>query len=90
MNNLARLLSNPRPDLHIVAAGRADALRSAYGNWTQTLRRSRLGLALKPDIDRDGDLFGVTLPRKGPTQFAPGRGYLIADGQFELIQAVQR
>jgi S-DNA-T family DNA segregation ATPase FtsK/SpoIIIE len=90
MNNLARLLSNPRPDLHIVAAGRADVLRSAYGTWSQTLRRSRLGLALKPDIDRDGDLFGATLPRKGPSQFAPGRGYLIADGQVELVQAVQR
>jgi S-DNA-T family DNA segregation ATPase FtsK/SpoIIIE len=90
MNNLARLLSNPRPDLHIVAAGRADVLRSAYGTWTQTLRRSRLGLALKPDLDRDGDLFGVTLPRKGPSQFAAGRGYLVADGQVELIQAVQR
>jgi S-DNA-T family DNA segregation ATPase FtsK/SpoIIIE len=89
-NLLSRALSENRADLHVIGAGKADALRSAYGHWTQGLRRSRIGLALKPDIDRDGDLWGGSLPRKGPTQFAPGRGYLIVEGEVELTQAARR
>ena len=37
---IARLLS-ARPPLHVVAAARADALRSLYGHWTQEVRRRR-------------------------------------------------
>ncbi len=87
---LSRTLSEHRADLHVIGAGKADGLRSAYGHWTQGLRRSRLGLALKPDLDRDGDLWGATLPRKGPSQFPPGRGYLIVEGEVELTQAAKR
>lgn len=87
---LTRALSETRADLHVIAAGRADGLRSAYGHWTQSLRRSRLGLALKPDLDRDGDLWGASLPRKGPSQFPAGRGYLIIEGEVELTQATRR
>ena len=89
-NSLARLLDESRVDLHVIAAGRADALRQAYGHWTQGVRRSRLGLALKPDLDRDGDLWGATLPRKGPDQYPPGRGYLVVEGEVELTQAAHR
>ncbi|MDQ1505540.1 MAG: segregation ATPase FtsK/SpoIIIE, family [Actinomycetota bacterium] len=89
-NLLSRALDETRVDLHVVAAGRADALRQAYGHWTQGLRRSRIGLALKPDMDRDGDMWGASLPRKGPDQFPPGRGYLVVEGQVELTQAVHR
>jgi S-DNA-T family DNA segregation ATPase FtsK/SpoIIIE len=89
-NLLARVLSEHRADLHVIGAGKADGLRSAYGHWTQGLRRSRLGLALKPDVDRDGDLWGTSLPRKGPTQFPPGRGYVIIEGEVELTQAAKR
>jgi S-DNA-T family DNA segregation ATPase FtsK/SpoIIIE len=87
---LSRALSENRPDLHVIGAGKADGLRSAYGHWTQGLRRSRLGLALKPDLDRDGDLWGASLPRKGPSQFPPGRGYVIVEGEVELTQAARR
>ena len=89
-NLLSRALAEHRADLHVIGAGKADGLRSAYGHWTQGLRRSRIGLALKPDIDRDGDLWGASLPRKGPTQFPPGRGYLIVEGEVELTQSARR
>jgi S-DNA-T family DNA segregation ATPase FtsK/SpoIIIE len=89
-NLLSRALSENRSDLHVIGAGKADGLRSAYGHWTQGLRRSRLGLALKPDLDRDGDLWGATLPRKGPSQFPPGRGYVCIEGEVELTQAAHR
>ena len=87
---LSQALDVSRVDLHVIAAGRADALRQAYGHWTQGLRRSRMGLALKPDLDRDGDLWGASLPRKGPDQYPPGRGYLVVEGEVELTQAAHR
>jgi S-DNA-T family DNA segregation ATPase FtsK/SpoIIIE len=86
---LAALLARRRPDLHVVAAGRADALRSAYGHWSREVRRSRLGLALKPEPD-DGDLWQVAFPRRAPTIGLPGRGYLVVDGRFELFQTARQ
>ena len=90
MNALNRLLSASRPDLHVIAAGRADVLRGTYGNWTATLRRSRMGIGLKPDPDRDGELFGATFPRKATNQWPVGRGYAVAEGNIEVIQAAHR
>ncbi|HEV3000875.1 MAG TPA: FtsK/SpoIIIE domain-containing protein, partial [Solirubrobacteraceae bacterium] len=84
--DLATLLAERRPTLRAVVAGRADALRTAYGHWTDIARRSRTGVLLKPD-DADGDLLGVALPRRAG-RFGTGRGYLVADGDVELIQAV--
>ena len=72
--------------LTVVVAGRVDALRSAYGHWTQVLRRQRRGLLLRPTSDLDGDVLGVTLPRREAVPAAPGRGYLVADGGCALVQ----
>ena len=81
---MARLLQ--RDKTRFVIAARPDALRAAYGHWTQLVRRSRLGLLLRPQLDLDGDLFGVGLPRRELVDPAPGRGYLVADGQHQLVQ----
>jgi S-DNA-T family DNA segregation ATPase FtsK/SpoIIIE len=83
---LARLLESPQPHLHVVAAGRTDTLRRAYGHWTQKVRESRCGLLLVPDVDMDGDLVGVTLPRVERLPPIPGRGYLASNGTVEVIQ----
>jgi S-DNA-T family DNA segregation ATPase FtsK/SpoIIIE len=80
------LLSVGRPDLHVIAAGRSDALRSLYRHWTQTVRRSKNGLLLRPNIDMDGELAGVTLPRRSPVPFVVGRGYLAQNGELEIVQ----
>ncbi|HET9442895.1 MAG TPA: FtsK/SpoIIIE domain-containing protein, partial [Acidimicrobiales bacterium] len=85
---LAGLLGAHHPGIHVVAAARPDALRSAYGHWTRDLRRSRLGLALRPEAE-DGDLFGTTLPRRHPPAPLPGRGYLVVDGAPEVIQVAR-
>ena len=69
----------------LVVAGRPDVLR-AYGHWTQVVRRSRLGVLLRPQSDADGDLLGVALPRRRPPLSVPGRGYLVTDGGCELVQ----
>ncbi|GIF07977.1 FtsK/SpoIIIE domain-containing protein [Actinoplanes siamensis] len=83
---IAGLLGAARPDLHVIAAGRSDSLRTLYGHWTQTLRRSKVGLLLRPNIDLDGDLLGVTLPRRAPVRLGPGRGYLVHNGEWDIVQ----
>jgi S-DNA-T family DNA segregation ATPase FtsK/SpoIIIE len=82
---IASLLTQAACDLHVIAAGRADRLRGAYGHWTTSLRRSATGLALRPDVDVDGDLWGVRFPRQvdGLNQ---GRGLLVCDGTVEVVQ----
>lgn len=87
---LAGLIGKGRPDLHLVVAARPDSLRTNYIHWTVPIRTSRQGLALKPNLDQDGNLWNLFLPRSGPTSFVPGRGYLIAEGQPELVQAARR
>jgi S-DNA-T family DNA segregation ATPase FtsK/SpoIIIE len=83
---LTELVNGRQAGLRIVAAGSADAIRSMYGHWIQDLRRSRIGCALRPNLATDGDLWQTQLPRRGPDHFPAGRGYLLADGQVELVQ----
>jgi S-DNA-T family DNA segregation ATPase FtsK/SpoIIIE len=78
--HLARLVADRRPVRHVIAAGRADRLRSRYGHWTREVRADGAGLLLQPDLDLDGDLLGVRLPRRAPVADAPGRGWLAGTG----------
>ena len=82
---LKALASQSRPGLHIVAAGRADRLRTAYGHWTSEIRFSRTGVLLQP-TPLDGDLFTIQLPTRPTLPNIPGRGYLIQNGQPSIIQ----
>jgi len=75
-----------RSDVLVLAAGRADTLRGLYSHWTRTVRQSRAGLLLQPDIDLDGDLLAVRLPRRTMTAIGPGRGYLCLGGDTHLVQ----
>ncbi len=86
---ISDLLERERPDLHLVIAGRPDALRSLFGHWTQTVRRSKLGLLLKPNLDLDGELLGVALPRRQRVPMQAGRGYLVSNGEVDLIQGAR-
>ncbi|MEU1670290.1 FtsK/SpoIIIE domain-containing protein [Streptomyces sparsogenes] len=83
---LEQWLSSPAAGHHLIAAGRADALRRAYGHWTQRARDSRCGLLLSPDHDLDGDLLGTELPRYDRMEPLPGRGYLVVDGIAAGVQ----
>jgi DNA segregation ATPase FtsK/SpoIIIE, S-DNA-T family len=83
-------LLGARPDLHVVAAARADSLRSLYGHWTQEVRKSKVGVLLRPNIDYDGDLVGANLPRRAPVQMGVGRGYLAHNGELDIVQVAQR
>ena len=46
--------------------------RDPNGHWTGIVRRSRLGLVAVGGGDLDGDLLGVTLPRRSPVAARPG------------------
>jgi len=82
---LTGLFADSPPGLHAIVAGRADGLRS-LGHWSAGVRRSRTGLLLQPDVQVDGGLLGVTLPRRPAPPARPGCGYLVQAGGFELVQ----
>jgi len=82
---LSAVIAGHGRGIHVIAAARNDVLRSAYGHWCRDLRRSRLGIALRPDPD-DGELFSTQFGRRERLAAIPGRGYLVADGEAELLQ----
>jgi S-DNA-T family DNA segregation ATPase FtsK/SpoIIIE len=86
---LDKLSTSDRADLLFVAAGRNDGVRTGYSHWTRPLRRSKLGIMLRPDVDLDGDIFGTRLPRRSPVAMVAGRGYLAASGDVELVQVAR-
>ncbi|MDQ6782888.1 MAG: FtsK/SpoIIIE domain-containing protein [Actinomycetota bacterium] len=81
-----QLISVGRANVHLAIAGRADVLRTQYGHWTQTVRRSKAGLLLSPNLDLDGDLLGVRLPTRLHMEMSQGRGFLVCDGGLGLVQ----
>jgi S-DNA-T family DNA segregation ATPase FtsK/SpoIIIE len=83
---LAGLLAKRRPGLVVVAAGRPPALRAQYGQWTNVVRRSRLGLLMAACVDTDGDVLGELLPRRPPIPPRPGLAWVVAGGQRLLVQ----
>lgn len=86
-NVLSALLTERRNNVWVIAAGRADVLRTSYTHWTIAIRRSRIGLALRPQLEIDGELWMTPLPRRVIGQFPTGRGFLIADGTTTLVQS---
>jgi S-DNA-T family DNA segregation ATPase FtsK/SpoIIIE len=85
---LSDLFAAPLAHLHAVVAGRADGLRS-LGHWSVGARRSRTGLLLSPDVQVDGALFNITLPRRPAPPVRPGCGYRVDPGGIELMQVAQ-
>jgi S-DNA-T family DNA segregation ATPase FtsK/SpoIIIE len=85
---IAGVVASGQPGLCVIAAGRAADLRGLYTHWTKTVRKSRLGVLLQPDINYDGELLGAALPRQAPVALTAGRGYISVGGQLGLIQSV--
>ena len=83
---ITAMLRSARSDLHVVAAGRADDVRAAYGHWLRIVRQSRAGVLLQPDLAADGDLLGVRLPRRLAVPLVPGRGFAVESGESRLVQ----
>ncbi len=87
---LMELAQKPRANVTVIAAVRASSIRQNFGHWTRQLRSSGVGLLLEPDPSVDGELFSLRLPKSRLAAVA-GRGYLVSNGEFEVVQvAVQK
>lgn len=86
--SIAGVVASGQAGLCVIAAGRSSDLRGLYSHWTKTVRKSRLGVLLQPDVDYDGELLGATLPRKAPVAITAGRGYIGVGGRTALIQSI--
>lgn len=86
--SIAGCVASGQPGLCVIASGRAADLRGLYSHWTKTVRKSRLGVLLQPDVDYDGELLGTVLPRRAPVAITTGRGYLGVGGRTALIQSI--
>jgi S-DNA-T family DNA segregation ATPase FtsK/SpoIIIE len=84
--HLAAIAAAGRPGVTIVAAGRLEAVRSAYGHWTRAVARSRCGVILTSVGDVDGDLLGVSLPRRSPIRPRPGLAWVVDGSGHRLVQ----
>lgn len=71
---------------HVIAGGRSDQLHGRFSHWTRSLRRSGVGVLLRPRLDADGDLFSVRLPRHVPVPMVAGRGFVVDRGVAVLVQ----
>lgn len=70
----------------VIAAAQTHVVHRTFGGWLTEIRKAKHGLILSPDVDIDGEVFGVRLPRKTVRSFPPGRGYLVRRGTCSLIQ----
>ncbi len=72
--------------LVFVAAVQTHTAHRAFGGWVTDARKGKHGIVLTPDVDTDGDLFGMRFPRKTSRRFPPGRGYLVSRGPVDYVQ----
>lgn len=85
LGDLAKLFRDRR-DSVVVAVEAQAARRSMFGGVIAELRKDKQGVLLQPDVEVDGDLFGLQLPRRSRQRFGPGRGFLVRRGEIELVQ----
>jgi DNA segregation ATPase FtsK/SpoIIIE, S-DNA-T family len=74
-------------DLPVTVIGAVDntAARRQYSGTIPEMRKDGIAVLLQPDTDSDGDLVGVTLPRRTRGAWPEGRGYLAERGTAELV-----
>jgi S-DNA-T family DNA segregation ATPase FtsK/SpoIIIE len=70
----------------VIAADNAQAHR-AYSGCIPEVRRDRTAVLLSPNLDLDGDLVGVRLPRR-QLRWPVGRAYLVTGGAASLVQVL--
>jgi S-DNA-T family DNA segregation ATPase FtsK/SpoIIIE len=85
---MARLMT--QPGVTFAVAARLEAVRVAYGHWTREVARSRCGLIMTAMGDLDGDLLGVTLPRRPPIPARPGLAWIVDQAGHRLVQVAAR
>ena len=77
-------LSKEHP-ITVIGAVDNTAARRQYSGTIPEMRKDGIAVLLQPDTDADGDLVGVTLPRRTRGAWPEGRGYLAERGTAELV-----
>lgn len=72
--------------LRVLAAIERSAARRVFGGWFNEIKKDGRALLLRPDVENDGEIFGLRLPRTSVPVDLPGRGYLVERGRVELVQ----
>ena len=73
--------------LRVVVACEPTTIAKAYSGWLSTLRRNRSALVLQPESRNDVESAVGVKPSLRPGQaFPPGRGVLVANRQWALVQ----
>ena len=83
---LREVIGGAFPHVTVAIAAGLDAVRSSYGHWTRDIARSRCGIILTAASEIDGDLLGVTLPRRTLVPARPGLGWLVDGSGHRLVQ----
>jgi S-DNA-T family DNA segregation ATPase FtsK/SpoIIIE len=87
---LAAIVAGRRPGVTIAAAARLEAVRVAYGHWVRGVTRSRCGMIMTAAGEVDGELLGVTLPRRPAIAARPGLAWVIDGRGHRLAQVAAR
>ena len=88
--HLARLVAQRRRGLTVAVAARLESVRVAYGHWSREVTRSRCGVIMTAPGEVDGELLGVTLPRRQMIPARPGLAWLVDDRGHHLAQVAAR
>ncbi len=80
-----------RDALRLVVACEPTTIAKAYSGWLSALRRNRVALVLQPESRADVDAAVGVKPALRPGQdFPPGRGILVVNRQWSLVQVGRR
>jgi DNA segregation ATPase FtsK/SpoIIIE, S-DNA-T family len=73
--------------IHFIAAGNVEEIGRSYETLAQILKSARAGVLLRVNEPADGLILGVRLPyNMQPTDYPPGRGYLVTSMGPRLVQ----
>lgn len=85
-DRLDEAIAIARQPLRVIAACDSTAAIRAFGGWFASVRRSKEGLLLVPDVKEDGDVLGVKLQGLPGEEFPPGRGYFVHNRDWVRVQ----
>ncbi len=75
--------------VHLLVSMQTHVVHRSFGGWPTEVRKAKHGLFFVPDVDIDGELFGVRLPKKSYRSFPAGRAYVVRRGMIELVQVAE-
>lgn len=76
--------------VRVVAGGEIDAISRCYSPALSSIRASRTGILLRPDIDVHGSVLGTELHRRDELDDTVGRGWLVNSGEASPLQVAVR